>query len=81
MMVITVLVTAVSFCTFILEDPKYYDVPPNEIGGVIGTIGMYSEFFVIACDIVTGPIIDIFGRKKPVVIGFFIASSFLFLIP
>ena len=80
-MLMIIIGTIISFCTFILEDPKYYNVPPDKIGEVLGSIGMYSEFFVIAMDIAGGPIMDIFGRKYPVVIGFFIASIFIFLIP
>jgi MFS family permease len=42
---------------------------------------MYAELFVIVGDIISGPIIDILGRKYPVVIGFFVASIFTGLIP
>ena len=51
------------------------------MGGVLGTVGMYAELFVIVGDVASGPIIDIFGRKYPVVIGFYIASFFIFMIP
>ena len=81
MMFMIILSTIISFCTFILEDPKYYNVPQDKIGGVLGKLGLYSEIFVITADVLCGPIIDIFGRRYPVAIGFFVASIFIFLIP
>jgi len=32
-------------------------------------------------DIICGPLLDIFGRKRPVVIGFFISSIFILMVP
>ena len=58
-----------SFVVFILTDPNYYDVDEKDIGTVMGTIGMYSEFFVIAADLFIGVIIDTFGRKSILIIG------------
>ena len=58
-----------SFVVFILTDPKYYDIDKSDIGPIMGSIGMYSEMFVIAADLIIGVIIDIFGRKSILIIG------------
>jgi len=37
----------ISFVTFILEDPKYYNLDKKEIGEQLGTIGLIAEAAVI----------------------------------
>lgn len=58
-----------SFVVFILTDPMYYDISAKDIGPVMGTIGMFSEFFVIVADLLIGVIIDTFGRKYILILG------------
>ena len=70
-----------SFVVFILTDPLYYDINKNEIGSIMGTIGMYSEMFVIAADLIIGVIIDIFGRKSILIIGQFVSAMSIGAIP
>ena len=47
----------------------------------MGRIGLYAELIVMACSFTTGPIMDIFGRKYPIILGLFFAGIFICLIP
>ena len=66
---------------FILTDERYYDIPENQMGGVLGTVGMYAEILVLVQGFVIGPLTDIIGRKPPVIIGSILAGIALILIP
>lgn len=70
-----------NFVGFLLTDERYYDIPKNEIGGVLGTVGMYCEIIVVVQGFVIGPLTDVIGRKPPVIIGFLVAGTALILIP
>ena len=48
---------------------------------MLGDVGLYSELCVIAMDFLSGPIMDIFGRKYPITIGILVAGVFMYLIP
>ena len=70
-----------SFVTFILEDSEYYNLTKDEVALNMGRIGMISEVFVIVLQIFMGILVDIFGRKWPLVIGFAIAGIAVGVIP
>ena len=70
-----------SFVVFILTDPLYYNIDKDEISSIMGTIGMYSEFFVITADLIIGVIIDIFGRKSILIIGQLVSALSIGAIP
>ena len=59
-----------TFLVFILKDPHYYDVKPDEIGSVTGALSAYAEITVIIFDLFLGVIFDTVGRIIPIVLGF-----------
>lgn len=64
-----------------MTDKRYYAIPKDEIGGVLGTVGMYAEIVVIVQGFIIGPLTDVIGRKPPVVVGFFLGGAAMILIP
>ena len=66
---LTTMAIVFGFSTFILTDPKYYNIKKDDIGAAMGNIGTIDEFFVICLDLMCGPIFDLVGRKWPIVIG------------
>ena len=70
-----------SFVTFILEDPKYYNLSKKEVGEELGYIGMVAEACVMVLELFIGIIIDAFGRKIPVITGLTVAGICLILVP
>ena len=63
-----------SFSTFILSDPRYYNIPVAKLGGLLGTVGTIDEAMVILLDLVIGPVFDLVGRKWPISLGMLIAG-------
>lgn len=56
------------FVTFILEDPNFYNLSKTEAAESMGFIGMLSEVANIIAELMMGLIINIFGRKKPLIL-------------
>ena len=83
MVFFTMMVTNIvnSFVTFILEDPNYYDLSKKEVAANMGNIGMISEICTLVLQIFAGVLIDMFGRKVPLVIGFGITGLAMGCIP
>lgn len=71
----------ISFIIFILKSKEYYNVPPDNIGEITGTIGAYAEICIIGLDLVLGMIFDTFGRKLPTAFGFLILGTSIILMP
>ena len=69
------------FSTFILTNPKYYNIKKDAIGAEMGNICTIDESFVICLDILCGPIFDLIGRKWPVVFGTLVQGICMLLIP
>ncbi|TNV73136.1 hypothetical protein FGO68_gene10211 [Halteria grandinella] len=59
----------IQFLVYILQSPKYYDVPKSDVGTVAGDAGAIAEIFVIIEALFLGLIFDTVGRKVPTVIG------------
>ena len=70
-----------SFVTYILTDPNYYNINIDDIGKLLGQISGIAELFVIVESIFMGPIFDKFGRKIPIVIGFAVTAVAIGAIP
>ncbi len=51
------------------------------MASVTGLMGFYSQFVVVFFDIGLGTIMDTFGRKIPIIVGLFLASSALIAMP
>lgn len=61
--------SAVSFISFILRDPAYYNVKKDNVGTISSAVGFYAEVVLIIAEIFIGPAFDLFGRKKIVIVG------------
>jgi len=70
-----------TFVTFILEDPNYYNLSASEVGANLGFIGSIAEICVIILEMFMGVILDTFGRKVPLVIGFLVSGASILSIP
>ncbi len=70
-----------SFLSYILKSPDYYDVSKKDVGNVLGTLGFYSELAVILADFIIGALMDLMGRKWPIIIGLFISALSVMAIP
>ena len=60
---------ALSFLSFILRDPKYYNVSKDDVGTVNSQISLYAEIVLIIIGFFIGPIFDLVGRKKFIIFG------------
>lgn len=69
------------FISFILRDPNYYNVAKDDVGTVLGQVGFYAELLIIALEMFVGPIFDLFGRKKVIVLGQIVSGFALFAFP
>lgn len=70
-----------SFITFILTDPKYYGLDPNEVGSNLGQIASYAEMTVIFFEMILGYAFDSIGRKIPLVFGMLLIALCTGLVP
>ena len=70
-----------TFLSFIVKSKDYYNVPGDEAASLIGSLGFYAEICVLIFDILLGSVMDIFGRKLPIIIGFLIAAIAVIVIP
>lgn len=70
-----------SFVLFILRDPKYYNVPQDEVSNQVGKIGAVAEIVVIFFQPLLGLAFDTIGRKIPIIIGMFMIGVSILLIP
>ena len=73
------LIMSMSFLSFIIRDPEYYNV--KDVGSVTGDIGFYCELVMLLFDISYGPILDIVGRKGPLIVCLVLSGAALGMIP
>ena len=52
-----------------MPDPKFYDIPPDQVSAKWSAIGTYAEIGIIASMFVIGPTFDMLGRKWPIIIS------------
>ena len=71
----------IGYVSFLLRDPKYYDIKKEDVGTILSETGFIAEMFLIGLDVFLGPIFDILGRKLPVVIGVLMTGITFFLYP
>jgi len=70
-----------AFLSYIVKSPDYYNVDPRQTGNVLGTLGFYSEIAVILADFIVGAILDLLGRRWPIVVGLLFAGVSVIVIP
>ena len=73
------LMMSMAFISFLIRDPEYYDI--SDVGSVTGDIGLYCELVILVFDLSFGTIIDIVGRKGPLLVSIFLSGIALGLMP
>ena len=70
-----------TFLSFIVKDPRYYDIPKDKLANYLGTLTFIAELFIIPSHLILGGLMDNVGRKWPTVIGLFVSGVCIALIP
>ena len=70
----------VAFFSYLLTS-KYYNIPDKEVGGLVGNFGFYAAVLQFIADFGLGTVMDIVGRKWPVIIGLLICGLCLIAMP
>eukprot|EP00347_Sterkiella_histriomuscorum_P002032 403369737 len=70
-----------SFLSYIIQSNDYYNIDEKVVGNVLGTLSFYSEIAVIISDFGIGLLMDLMGRKYPIIIGLFISGISIVVIP
>ena len=70
-----------SFVTFILKNPYYYNIPDDEIAQNYGMISSIIEIIGIFQNCIMGLIFDTLGRKWPLITGLITQSLATSVIP
>lgn len=70
-----------SFLSFLVTSPDYYDVPKDHAGRVVGDLGFYGTISVMAFDLVLGTLMDLIGRKLPIIYGLLYSSCVIVSMP
>ena len=63
------LMIAIGYMSFILRDPQYYNLPQDKVVPEMSQMSIYAEFIMILEDLLLGPLIDLAGRKAPIILG------------
>lgn len=61
--------TSVSFSSFILRDPMYYDVPDNKVASIMGQITSIADCITIPLMPIVGIAFDTLGRRVPLTLA------------
>jgi MFS family permease len=70
-----------TFLSFIVKDPRYYDIPKSELAQYLGNLTFIAELFIIPSHLLLGGLMDAVGRKWPTVIGLMVSGVCIALIP
>ena len=65
---------SVSFSTFILRDPMYYDVPDNKVASIMGQINSIADCITIPLMPFVGIAFDMLGRRVPLTIAMLVIA-------
>ena len=57
------------FSNFILQDERYYRLTKEQAAKDVGQMIFLQGFFTIAEDATLGFIIDLYGRRGPLIVG------------
>ena len=77
----TILTFMNTFLSFIIKSKDYYNEPNDEAATTIGNMAFYAEISVIIFTLFLGSIMDFYGRKFPIIIGFLVSGISMILIP
>ena len=70
-----------SYVSFILEDPKYYNLPHEDVAPTLAQIGMIRQVLLLAEDLAMGVLFDTVGRRVPLAAGIGLGGLCVALIP
>lgn len=70
-----------SFISFILVAPEIYNVPQSNVGKIAGDLASIGNLINILFNPMMGALMDLKGRKVPVVSCYFVAGTAIFLMP
>ena len=70
-----------TFVSYLLLNKSYYNVPKDEIGNVLGSLGLYTEIGVMVCDVLVGLLLDLVGRRSMIILGFLITGVSIIAMP
>ena len=70
-----------SFVSFILRDPEYYNVPEDDVAIEMGLIAGYAEMVMVFFQFLLGIIFDVVGRRVPLVLGIALIAVGICCIP
>ena len=70
-----------TFTILMLKDPKYYNLDPKVLAEDYGYFVMYSDLISIVMKPLFGIIMDIYGRKKPLIIAFIVMAITNLMVP
>jgi MFS family permease len=60
---------------------SHYNLPANKVGSEVGWLSFYSQFVCLIFDIGLGSLMDLYGRKKPILIGLFFSALAIIVAP
>jgi MFS family permease len=69
-----------TFFSYLIKS-SLYNVPASQAGGLVGAMGFYAQLVCLFFDFALGTIMDICGRKMPIIIGLYVASIALMGMP
>ena len=65
-----------------MKDPNYYHhIDEKVLATQLGKISLYAELTILAVEPFIGVIFDTFGRKIPIIFGFFVMASAIATVP
>ena len=72
---------ALGFLSFLLRDKNYYNVPSEKVGSVNSEVSKDAEIVLIVIGFFIGPIFDLVGRKKIIILGQIMSGAAYLLFP
>ena len=72
---------SLGYITFILKDPRYYDLSSGEVSEFMGFIGLIYSFLYFVEYLFLGFLVDIIGRKIPILVSVFLITAGVFTVP
>lgn len=64
-----------------LSDPAYFNVPKSQIGRTSSDILFYATIASLFAAVLCGYCFDIFGRKIPIALSFFLLVVLIWILP
>ena len=69
-----------TFFSFLLKS-SYFNVPASSAGSLVGLFGFIAHFICLFFDLTIGTLMDMYGRKKPIIAGLFLSALTLIAMP